>query len=150
MRQQNCRWYTGNMQPDSSSGFREIEHTADWELEVWAPFLADLLLQAAFGMYQLVGVQISASPRLVYELRLKFTEPETLLVDFLNELLYIAESEGTIFDQFDLKIEGDQLHAKLIGAPVVSMGKEIKAATYHNLNIVETNHGLLANIVFDV
>lgn len=138
------------MQPDSISGFREIEHTADWELEVWAPSLIGLLMQAALGMYQLVGAQISSGPRQDYQLRLKFTEPETLLVDFLNELLYIAETEGMIFDHFDLGIESDQLHARLIGAQVISMGKEIKAATYHNLNIIETNHGLLANIVFDV
>lgn len=138
------------MQPDSISGFREIEHTADWELEAWAPSLTDLLIQAAFGMYQLVGAQVSSGPRQFYQLRLKFIEPETLLVDFLNELLYIAESEGMIFDHFDLVIESDQLHAKLVGAQVISMGKEIKAATYHNLNIIETNHGLLANIVFDV
>jgi len=138
------------MQPDSISGFREIEHTADWELEVWAPSLVDLLLQAAFGMYQLVGAKISPGPRHIHQLRLEFIEPETLLVDFLNELLYIAESEGIIFEHFDLSIESDQLHAKLVGAPIISMGKEIKAATYHNLNIAETNHGVLANIVFDV
>ncbi|MFC2053874.1 archease, partial [Chloroflexota bacterium] len=31
------------------AGFREIEHTADWELEVWAPDILELLKQAAIG-----------------------------------------------------------------------------------------------------
>ena len=37
-------------------GYREIEHTADWELKVWAPDLRGLLEQAARGMYALSGI----------------------------------------------------------------------------------------------
>ena len=41
------------MQPEF--GFREHAHTADWELEVWAPDLPALLEQAAHGMYAISG-----------------------------------------------------------------------------------------------
>ena len=46
------------MQPEF--GFREHAHTADWELEVWAPDLPTLLEQAARGMYAISGVQLAA------------------------------------------------------------------------------------------
>jgi SHS2 domain-containing protein len=39
------------------AGYREREHTADWELEVWAPDLPRLLEQAARGMYRLAGLR---------------------------------------------------------------------------------------------
>jgi SHS2 domain-containing protein len=138
------------MPPKSASGFREIAHTADWELEVWAPDILGLLEQAAQGMYDLIAAQISKERRFTRQITLQFIEPEDLLIDFLNELLYLAESEELIFDHFHLVIEGNQMHAKLVGAPIKSMAKEIKAATYHHLNIVESNQGLYANIVFDV
>lgn len=144
------RWYTGNMQPQSSSGFREIEHTADWELEIWAPDLPGLLEQAAMGMYQLTGVKLVSQPRKFKQISLNNSDPETLLVDFLNELLFYAESEGLAFDHFELKMEGDQMEARVDGAPIASMGKEIKATTYHNLSIIENKQKLTAKIVFDV
>ena len=46
------------------SGFREREHTADWELEVWAPDLPGLLVQAARGMYWLMGARLQEGVRL--------------------------------------------------------------------------------------
>jgi len=138
------------MRTQPNSGFREIAHTADWELEVWAPDLGRLLEQAARGMYHLTGAKVSSQPRISHLFSLHNIEPETLLIDFLNELLYLAESEGLAFDHFDLQFEGDQLKTQVIGAKIESMGKEIKAATYHNLNIIETELGLSANIVFDV
>ncbi|NIW50096.1 MAG: archease, partial [Gammaproteobacteria bacterium] len=42
------------------------------------------------------------------------------------------------------------LHALLSGSRIKSLAKEIKAATYHNLEILESENGLVANIVFDV
>ena len=46
-----------------SSGFREKEHTADWELDVWAPDLPALLEQAARGMYWLMGARLEEGAR---------------------------------------------------------------------------------------
>lgn len=138
------------MAPQSSSGYREIDHTADWELEVWAPDLPGLLEQAALGMNQLTGVKLASQPRISKQISLYNLDRETLLVDFLNELLFYAESEGLAFDHFELKIDGDQMGAQVDGAPIASMSKEIKAATYHNLKIIENKQGWMASIVFDV
>jgi len=46
---------------NSQSGFREREHTADWELQVWAPSFSGLLEQAARGMYALSGTRDQSS-----------------------------------------------------------------------------------------
>jgi SHS2 domain-containing protein len=149
-RSEKTQWYTENMHPQSLFGFREVSHTADWELEVWAPDLGSLLEQAARGMYYLTGLKLSSHPRLTRKMDISFLEPETLLIDFLTELIYLTESEGLAFDEFDFRFTGDQLIALVHGAKIDSLSKEIKAATYHNLEIREFGDGLVANIVFDV
>ena len=138
------------MHAESTSGFREIAHTADWELEVWAPDLATLLEEAARGMYHLAEAKITSQPRISHIIEFTDLEPEILLIDFLNELIFLTESEWLAFDQFDLQFKSGQMIAKVAGARIDTIGKEIKAATYHNLNIIETEAGCSANIVFDV
>lgn len=132
------------------AGYREIEHTADWQLEVWAPNLPLLFEQAALGMYALSGTQIDAQPRLNEELHLGAADTEGLLVEFLTELLYLAESQGLAFDNFEIQIESQELSANISGALIKSQSKEIKAVTYHNLEIKKGPRGLEVNIVFDV
>ena len=61
-------------------GYREVEHTADWELEVWATDLPGLLEQAARGMAQLSGMRLQVEPRVARSLSLSANDPETLLV----------------------------------------------------------------------
>lgn len=131
-------------------GYREVSHTADWELEVWAPDLESLLEYAARGMFNLTHLELVPQPRLTREFEIRFNEPETLLIDFLSELIFFSESEKIAFDDFDLSIQGNLLHALLSGSRIKSLSKEIKAATYHNLEILESENGLVANIVFDV
>ena len=138
------------MTSQTLSGYREVSHTADWELEVWGPDLSSLLEQAAVGMYHLSGVRLASSPRLVRRIEISFHDPEMLLIDFLTELVFLIESERLAFDEFKLQLEGDLLIAEIIGAPLASISKEVKAVTYHNLLIHATDRGLEANIVFDV
>ena len=132
------------------AGFQEIEHTADWELEVWAPDLPALLEQAAMGMYSLAGVRLRAGRRVDRSFSLPMEDAESLLVRFLGELLYLAEQEALAFDRFDLRLEAGWLQAWLSGAEIEAVPKEIKAVTYHNLAIQRTKKGLRVHIVFDV
>lgn len=132
------------------AGYREIEHTADWQLEVWAPNVPLLFEQAALGMYALSGTQLESHSRLGEELYLGAPDREGLLVEFLTELLFLAESQGLAFDNFQIQIESQKLFAKISGAPIKSQSKEIKAVTYHNLEIKEGPRGLEVSIVFDV
>ena len=130
--------------------YREIEHTADWELEAWAPDLPGLLEQAARGMAVLSGMRLQEGPRLSRSIEMRFLDAEVLVVGFLSRLLLLYTQEGIGFDAFDLRLEGNLLEAHLTGAPVVALDKEIKAVTYHNLAVRQTETGLAVNIVFDV
>ena len=136
--------------PPVQAGFREVAHTADWEIEVWAPDLRSLIEQAARGMYTLTNTRLAEGPRQQRILKLPPGDRENLLVGFLSDLIYLSEVEGLGVDRFDLRLEGEGLTARLEGAPIASRAKEIKAVTYHGLSIQESESGLQANLVFDV
>lgn len=132
------------------AGFEELEHTADWALRVWAPDLAALLKQAAHGMLSLSGIQFAQGQRVERQLHVESADPEGLLVNFLTELLHILDDEGVAFDEYELAVSKNSVHANLTGGLVKERKKEIKAVTYHNLAVRKTANGLEAEIVFDV
>jgi SHS2 domain-containing protein len=133
-----------------TSGYRELPHTADWALEVWAPDEAGLLATAARGMYALMGVVWQSGPRVQRRLVVRAPDAESRLVDFLGELLYRLDQEGLAFDQLEMAVSGTQVVADLVGGSLGSITKEIKAVTYHNLVVRRTARGLETVIVFDV
>jgi SHS2 domain-containing protein len=132
------------------SGFEEIPHTADWALHVWAPDAAGLFEQAASGMYALMQTRLQPSPRVSRQLDLESDDLESLLVGFLNELLYFRERDNLAFDRVQVKIDKTRLTAVLEGAPLAFFAKEIKAATYHLLSIRPGPQGFETTLVFDV
>jgi len=135
---------------DQSAGYQELEHTADWELFVWAPDLPELLRQAARGMYALSDTRVEPGEPQARQICIEFSDRETLLVSFLAELLYFGEVEGLAFEQMVLNLDDNCLDAELLGNRIQHLSKEIKAVTYHRMQVRETEHGLAVNIVFDV
>ena len=117
---------------------------------MWAPDLEGLLEHAARGMYALAGMCLERSKPAQRELELTAEDSESLLVVFLGELLHFIEQDNLAFDEFQIELEGLALRAHLRGSQVQKFDKEIKAVTYHNLQVRQTGHGLQVNIVFDV
>jgi len=134
----------------SPQGYQEIEHTADWELAVWARDLPGLLEQAAQGMYALAGIRWDERHAREVNFEIAAEDAESLLVRFLSELLYYLEQEGLACYGFELQLNGTHLSARAWGAPVVQLQKEIKAVTYHRLKVERDAEGLKTRIVFDV
>jgi SHS2 domain-containing protein len=134
----------------ASRGFQEIPHTADWAMKVWAEDLPSLLVTAANGMNALAGIRIESAPRVEQSLQLEAPDDETLLVQFLSELLYLQEQERLAFDSIDLSIDDHRLSARMQGGAVADLAKQIKAVTFHNLRIIRTPSGCETEIVFDV
>jgi riboflavin kinase/FMN adenylyltransferase len=140
--------------------FREIEHTADRALQVWGQELPDLFAGAARGMYSLMGDlgQDSPVPTTWCQVSLSAMDRETLLVDWLNELLYLTEAEGVLFVSFQIEsLTETALKARAGGfRPRAGAGHglvtkaDIKATTFHNLQIVPDEAGWSTVITFDV
>ena len=131
-------------------GYKEISHTADWAISVWGEDIESLFIDAALGMYSLMGIQTNPSDVKKTKVILNGDDPESLLVSFLSELLYIIENNDSLFDKINLNINGKTLIAQLNGHGILSIQKVIKAVTYHNLEIINSNGLVQTEIVFDV
>ena len=134
------------------TGFEEIEHTADCALHVWGQNLNELLLNAARGMNSLIAFDLSSIPdNIEKHFELAAIDAESLLVEWLSELAYWAETQMLIFRRFDLyNVTPTHLQAVMHGGHASRLKKHIKAVTYHNLKIVETKKGVEATVVLDV
>jgi SHS2 domain-containing protein len=133
-------------------GFEEVEHTADEALRIFGTTLAELFLSAAAGLTHLMAADLSEiSTQIEKSIELDAADAESLLVEWLEELAYWAESEMLIFKKFRIqKATATHLEAKIFGGKTSMLEKHIKAVTYHNLKIIQKSEGLEATIVFDV
>ncbi len=131
--------------------YEEIEHTADWALKVKGADLPTLFSNAALGMMELAGVRTGEDAGQERLIELQAFDSETLLVDWLHELVVALEMEQMAFREIKLEITGGR---KLVGTvravPLASMDKPIKAVTFNELHIQESPEGLETTIVFDV
>ena len=141
----------GNVDPDGGF-FEEVEHTADMALRCGGHDLADLFRNAARGMYRLMGIE--AAPRgapAQESLSLAAMDAESLLVDWLGELVFRAESAGQVFEDMEFrKLSTTCLEAVLTGHRIRRLESMIKAVTYHRLKVEKNRSGYTTTIVFDV
>ncbi len=131
--------------------FEEVEHTADWALRVWGATAPELFVNAARGMYHLVGAEREGGDTIHRPLELQGLDLEALLVDWLTELLYRLHQHDEVFDTLQIEsLTGNQLQACVAGGPAGPLNRYIKAVTFHNLRIVHTEAGYEVTVVFDV
>jgi SHS2 domain-containing protein len=113
--------------------------------------MQELFANAAHGMFALMAEPSLEGPACQREVSLEGMDYESLLVDWLNELIYLHEVEGETYSQFTIKtLSSTELKARATGGPTKHKTKAIKAATFHDLAIEKTANGLMATIVFDV
>lgn len=133
-----------------SHGFEEINHTADLALRVRGEDLQDLLSQAAKGLYTLLNVKTEEGSVVDHSFFIEEDTREAMLVDFLNELLYLCEDGRQFFNSFSFQKEDNKMRVRAQGEKVTAIERNIKAVTFHNLTIQETQTGLQTTITFDV
>jgi SHS2 domain-containing protein len=132
--------------------FEEIEHTADVALRVEGKDLNELLKNAACGMAYLICEENFLSDDFTEQLvEIKDEDSEGLLVEWLSELVFLAEVKSFIFQKVEFEnLSEGYLKGKVYGKIARELKVHIKAVTYHNLEIFETENGLEATVVFDI
>ena len=131
--------------------YRELDHTADVALVAHGRDLPELFRNAADGMIAVAGFEAEASPLGSRWMCLSAPDRETLLVTWLEEILSQAEAEHTLLRDYTLRVRDDtQLEVEAATASIRHIAKEIKAVTFHGLEIRRVEGGFEATIVFDV
>ena len=131
---------------------RWLDHTSEVQLQVEAESLAGLAAEAGRALGLLLLHDVPARPEgPAREIQVESVDREALLVDWLNEILFLAEVERWVAVEFDvLEISSVHLKASALGVPVEDSPALVKAATFHGLAVEERAGGLQAEVIFDV
>lgn len=129
-----------------------VDHTAEVGLRVRAASFAGLLVEAGRGLAELLLREIPAEPAgEAREIEVSSHDREALLVDWLNELLFVAEARLWVPLEFEvLEASDNHIRARARGAAVEVPPSIVKAATLHGLRVVETAEGFAAEVILDV
>jgi len=138
--------------------FEILEHKADLKIKVFGSSLEELFKNAVLAMASILKkpeLEVrSQKPEDREFLKVESLDKETLLIDFLNEILAKSQINKKIYKVENIKIKVFQknaaLEAELIGYPTEHFDEDIKAATYHNLKISQKDDKFEAVILFDI
>ena len=129
-----------------------LEHTAELKLRVRAPSFGELAAEAGRAVARIdLGMVPPHAEGPWRELEIRSADREALLVDWLNELIFLAETERWLPTEFEVQSATDTvLRVRARGAIVEEAPARIKAATFHGLRIVAVPGGVEAEVIFDV
>ena len=138
--------------------FEILEHTADIGMAAYGKTKREVFINSARGMFEIIaGGNETLKENFYDKIKLEADNLEGLLFAWLNELLYISETRLVILNKFYIKELSDfQIKAEVegmkINPPSVKIEKEIKAVTYHRLEIKKDEESGLwrAQVIFDV
>jgi SHS2 domain-containing protein len=133
--------------------YQFLEHTADIRMVVKGKTIKDIFLSALKGMfYFLKPVKDKNAKTVKRKISLKSLDQTTLLIDFLNNALYLAYSKKEAYDKIVFsKINNNNLSCQILGYKISAFKKDIKAVTYHEANIKKLKNGIIETvIIFDI
>jgi len=131
-----------------------IDHTADVGIRVTAESPEALFETAALALTELMTDTTTVEPKLERTMELQEESLDLLLVCWLQEILYLVDTEGLVFSVFEVRIEGTELQATLRGEPfnpeVHPRKSDVKAVTYHHLEVTTHDDGWQAQVILDI
>ncbi len=139
-------------------GYEYFDHTADVGIYAYGKTIEELFVNAALALSdQMVNIA-HLSSSMVKTLSLSATSEEKLLYDFLEEIVYLKDSENILFSDFKLKIKKEKGHVSLIatlkGDPInpkkQELRNDVKAITMHLFTIEKINEGYKATVIIDI
>ncbi|RMF48139.1 MAG: archease [Deltaproteobacteria bacterium] len=131
--------------------YRLLEHTADIGVELEADSLAELLRQAILSFHDLVDFEPDG-PLAGREHQISADTVEELLVNCYNELVFLLEQRLVAVDARILACSETELAVELLCSTLgPEQGlREIKAATWHQLEVTHTTEGWRARVYLDL
>ena len=132
--------------------YKLLEHTADAMVEVHGKDLGERFGNAAYALFDQITDITKVEPRGEMEIVLSAESRDQLLVDFLQELLFLHDAEDLVFSEFDVTTDGKSLDARVRGEKFDetkhSKRSVVKGVTYHRLEF-DDEEGTVT-ILFDV
>lgn len=138
-----------------SPEFDYFDVAADVGVRARGTTLAEAASALAQGVFNLLVPIRAVEPREPRHVTVEGSDEAALLVNWINELLYLHDTEGWLLARAEVDLcVPPRLAARVIGERFEEgrhpRGTLVKAATYHNLAIVTTPEGVCVRMVLDV
>jgi SHS2 domain-containing protein len=135
--------------------YEVFEHTADIGLHAYGSTLSELFIHAAQGMESLMVSPEQVRVEVSREVEVEGHDSVSLLIAWLNELIFLFDTEYLIFCQFEIEsLTETHLRGRASGESYDALRHElssaIKAVTWHEAAIEQTDDGYKARIIFDI
>jgi len=140
-------------------GFEILDHPADMGLRAWAPNLPDLFSECGKALTSVIVDLDSLSADEIMSVEILGDDLETLLYNWLAEILYLFDGERWLFSEYRIishqSGRGTEfLQAELRGEQFRPERHQVKtyvkAVTFHQLEIKHTEKGLTARVFLDI
>lgn len=135
--------------------YEVFEHTADIGLHAYGKTLPELFIHAAQGMESLMVSLEQVHIHVSREVDVEGRDSLSLLIAWLNELIFLFDTEYLLFCQFEIEsLTETHLKGRALGEPYDvqrhELSSAIKAVTWHEAAIEQTGDGYKARIIFDI
>ncbi len=132
-----------------------FDHTADMGVRVWAETLSGLIKPAAEGLYATIGELAAGVDATHLHFDQSGEDRAVLLRDFLSHLLLLFERDHRRLTDLDDVVFSDcrlmvDAATGLVDAERSVFHREVKAVTYHELEIREIAGGFEATFIVDI
>jgi SHS2 domain-containing protein len=135
--------------------FEILDHTADIGIIAYGADVEELFSNAALALFSLITELESIEEKLHHNLKVSSEDRDSLLVEWLNELIYFFDTKHILFKRFDIEsLTHNELQATCHGEGFDPMKHKIKrgvkAATYHMLKLDKNSDGYKAQVILDI
>lgn len=129
-------------------------HEADVGVRGYGATLGEAFEQAALALTAAVTEPDGVAPLETVAIRCAAPDPELLLVDWLNALVFEMATRRMLFSRFEVNVLEGALSARAWGEPIEPArhhpAVEVKGATYTTLRVARDGDGWMAQTVIDV
>jgi len=135
--------------------YETFDHTADVGVRVFGRTVEEVFVNAAYALFDQWTDLRKVRGKISQEISIQGADREDLLIRWLGELLFLGESRGVLFKEFKIsRLDSTSLKAVARGEtfdPSRHRFKtEIKAITYHQVEVKEVDGKWEGRIIFDV
>ncbi len=132
--------------------FEILEHRADLKIRAFGKTKEELFLNMLLGMAESQRPKIKGEEKIKRPIKIKSLDLSALLVDFLSEALYLSQvNKEAYLNLIFKKFSSHELEGELIGQKVERFSEDIKAVTYHNLELKRIKNGIWeGTVLFDM
>ena len=132
-----------------------LDHTADLRIRVSGNDPADLFKNAGLALFDLITRPDQLRPVEVIDINITGDDPADLMVNYLRELLYLWTGNEKLVKMIDIADISDTAISARVSTDRYQPGRheilhEIKAVTYHQIDVSRATDGWQAMVVFEV